>query len=41
MGHWLIKSLIATTPLLNRLILLGDDIMGYGKGRPMNQFWDF
>ena len=40
-GHWLIKSLIATAPFLNRLVLLGDDLMGYGKGRPANHFWDF
>jgi len=32
MGHWLVKSLIATTPFLNRLILLGDDLMDTAKG---------
>lgn len=41
MGHWMVKSLIAMTPLTNRLILLSDDLMRYGKRRPADHFWDF
>ena len=33
MGHGMVKSLIATNLLMNRLILMGDDLMEYGKRR--------
>lgn len=41
MGHWLVKSAISVLPAMNRMLLLGDELMGYGKGRPANRFWDF
>ena len=40
-GHWLVKSVIGTVPALNRLVLKGDDLGGYGKRRPgSHRFWD-
>ena len=39
-GHWLVKSAIATTPALNRLLLMGDDLAGYGRQRNKNSFWE-
>jgi hypothetical protein len=41
MGHWMVKSPIATTPLMNRLILMGDDLMGYGKTGTEEPFLGF
>ncbi len=38
-GHWLVKSLIAQTPRLNRILLRGDDLMGYGRGKAAGSFW--
>lgn len=38
--HSLVTSTVATLPALNRLILAGDDLLGYGKHLPAKQFWD-
>jgi reductive dehalogenase len=39
-GHWLVKSTIATTSALNRLLLMGDDLAGYGRHGDKNSFWE-
>ena len=39
-GHWLVKSLIAVTPIMNRVILLGNDLLRYGKRKREDHFWD-
>ena len=40
MGHWLVKSLIATAPGMNCLLLMGEDLLGYGTHRQGDRFWN-
>jgi epoxyqueuosine reductase len=39
-GHWLVKSAIATLPVFNAFAVRCDDLLGYGKSVPSTQFWE-
>ncbi len=38
--HRAVKSVISTAPVLNRMIVFADDLLGYGKPLPSRQFWE-
>jgi reductive dehalogenase len=39
-GHWLVKSTIATLPVLNPFAIRCDDLFGYGISEPSTRFWE-
>jgi len=38
--HALVMSIVAKMPVLNRLIVFGDDLLGYGRPLPSSRFWE-